>query len=105
MHEGAASPFELDHTALFLDVEGALIAFAPTPQSLFALAAIGRRDEARERFECILSCRDAFARLSEDVLPETGELWGNFPQADSMAGIFNTATPLSLSWREAWTCA
>ncbi|MGO4872991.1 MAG: glycoside hydrolase family 15 protein [Roseiarcus sp.] len=70
-----------------------------------ALAAVGRRDEARERFESILSCRNSFGLLSEDVHPETGELWGNFPQAYSMAGIINTATRLSLSWQEAWTCA
>jgi GH15 family glucan-1,4-alpha-glucosidase len=70
-----------------------------------ALAIIGRKDEARERFESILSCRNSFGLLSEDVHPETGELWGNFPQAYSMAGIVNTATRLSLSWQEAWTCA
>jgi len=70
-----------------------------------ALAAIGRKDEARERFESILSCRNSFGLLSEDVHPETGELWGNFPHAYSMAGIINTATRLSLSWQEAWTCA
>jgi GH15 family glucan-1,4-alpha-glucosidase len=69
-----------------------------------ALASIGRRDEARERFESILSCRNSFGLLSEDVHPDTGELWGNFPQAYSMAGIINTAAKLSMSWQEAWTC-
>ena len=40
--------------------------------------------------------------LSEDIHPDTGELWGNLPQTYSMAGIINTATRLSSSWEEAW---
>jgi hypothetical protein len=67
-----------------------------------ALAQIGRRDEAREMFESVLARRNHFGLLSEDIHPETGELWGNFPQAYSMAGIINTATRLSSSWEEAW---
>ena len=70
-----------------------------------ALALIGRHEEARERFASILACRNHFGLLSEDVHPETGRLWGNFPQAYSMAGIINTATRLSSSWEEAWACA
>jgi GH15 family glucan-1,4-alpha-glucosidase len=67
-----------------------------------ALCLVGRKDEARQMFEAILACRNAFGLLSEDIHPETGELWGNFPQAYSMAGIINTATRLSSSWEEAW---
>jgi len=67
-----------------------------------ALAQIGRRDEAREMFESVLARRNHFGLLSEDIHPETGELWGNFPQAYSMAGIINTATRLSSSWEDAW---
>ncbi len=67
-----------------------------------ALCLVGRKDEARKMFEAILECRNAFGLLSEDIHPETGELWGNFPQAYSMAGIINTATRLSSSWEEAW---
>jgi GH15 family glucan-1,4-alpha-glucosidase len=70
-----------------------------------ALALIGRREAAREIFETILSRCNSFGLLSEDIHPETGELWGNFPQAYSMAGIINTATSLSLTWQEAWICA
>jgi len=58
-----------------------------------ALCLIGRKDEARKLFEAILGRHNAFGLLSEDIPPETGELWGNFPQAYSMAGIINTATP------------
>ena len=32
----------------------------------------------------------------------TGELWGNFPQTYSMAGIINSAMRLSQSWEDRW---
>lgn len=67
-----------------------------------ALAQIGRKDEARERFLDILSHRNAYGILSEDLHPITGELWGNFPQTYSMAGIINSAMRLSQSWEDAW---
>ena len=70
-----------------------------------ALAQIGRKTEARELFESILSSRNAYGLLSEDIDPETGELWGNLPQTYSMAGIINTATRLSSSWEDAWARA
>jgi GH15 family glucan-1,4-alpha-glucosidase len=70
---------------------------------LDALAAIGRREEAREMFSDVLSRRNSFGLLSEDIHPVTGELWGNLPQTYSMAGIVNTARILSRSWQEAWT--
>jgi GH15 family glucan-1,4-alpha-glucosidase len=70
-----------------------------------ALASIGRAEEGRELFEAILGHRNAFGLLSEDIHPETGELWGNLPQTYSMAGIINSATRLSSSWEEAWARA
>ncbi len=69
------------------------------------LTIIARKDEAREIFESVFASRNSFGLLSEDIHPETGELWGNFPRAYSMAGIINSATRLSLSSQEAWTCA
>jgi GH15 family glucan-1,4-alpha-glucosidase len=81
-----------------------------TPESAFnvctfwyidALAAIGRREEAREIFEGMLACRTSLGLLSEDVDPRTNELWGNFPQTYSMVGIINSAMRLSRSWEEA----
>ena len=66
-----------------------------------ALAAIGRRDEARELFEDLLSRRNSMGLLSEDLHPQTGELWGNFPQTYSMVGIVDCALRLSRSWEEA----
>ena len=67
-----------------------------------ALHHIGRSAEARALFESILASRNAYGLLSEDIHPETGELWGNLPQTYSMAGIINTATRLSSSWEDAW---
>ncbi len=66
-----------------------------------ALAAIGRRDEARGLFEKILARRNHVGLLSEDIDPATGELWGNFPQTYSLVGIILAAMRLSKSWEEA----
>ncbi len=65
-----------------------------------ALWRIGRRDEARERFADALKIRNRYGLLSEDVHPTTGELWGNFPQTYSMAGLILTAMKLSRSWED-----
>jgi len=70
-----------------------------------ALTEIGRKDAARELFTEILSRRNAFGILSEDIHPDTGELWGNLPQTYSMAGIINTGRLLSRSWQHAWSDA
>jgi GH15 family glucan-1,4-alpha-glucosidase len=66
-----------------------------------ALAGIGRMDEARELFEKMLASRNSLGLLSEDIDPASGDLWGNFPQTYSMAGIINAAVRLSRSWEEA----
>ncbi|WP_414473023.1 glycoside hydrolase family 15 protein [Microvirga sp. M2] len=66
-----------------------------------ALNAIGRRAEARELFERILSLRNSFGLFSEDADFTTGELWGNFPQTYSMVGLINSAVRLSRSWEDA----
>ena len=66
-----------------------------------ALAAVGRREEARELFNHMLAHRTALGLLSEDVDPSTGELWGNFPQTYSMVGVIMAAMRLSVPWEEA----
>jgi len=63
-----------------------------------ALARMGRKEEAREHFEALLSARNALGLMSEDTDIRTGELWGNFPQTYSMVGIINGAVRLSRSW-------
>jgi pentatricopeptide repeat protein len=66
-----------------------------------ALAATGRREEARELFEEMLACRNHLGLLSEDIDPATGELWGNYPQTYSMVGLINSALRLSRPWEGA----
>ncbi|MBB2484185.1 glycoside hydrolase family 15 protein [Mitsuaria sp. WAJ17] len=63
-----------------------------------ALARTGRREQARENFEAMLSRRNKLGLLSEDMAPATGELWGNFPQTYSMVGIIHSAVRLSAPW-------
>ncbi|MGD8976543.1 MAG: glycoside hydrolase family 15 protein [Gammaproteobacteria bacterium] len=67
-----------------------------------ALADCGRTEEARSLFEDMLANRNSSGLLSEDLDPETGELWGNFPQTYSMVGIINAALRLSKPWEEAF---
>jgi GH15 family glucan-1,4-alpha-glucosidase len=62
--------------------------------------AIGRREEARELFLDALRHRNRYGLLSEDIHPQTGGLWGNFPQTYSMAGLILTAMRLSRSWED-----
>lgn len=66
-----------------------------------ALAAIGRKDEARELFERILARRNHLGLLSEDLAFDGGEAWGNFPQTYSHVGLIIAAMRLSRSWQEA----
>ena len=63
-----------------------------------ALARTGRVGEAREIFETLLARRNHVGLLSEDMSPDTGEMWGNFPQTYSMVGIINGAMRLSRPW-------
>jgi len=66
-----------------------------------ALAAMGRREEARAIFEDVLAKRNDLGLLSEDADLASGELWGNFPQAFSMVGLILSAMRLSKTWEEA----
>jgi GH15 family glucan-1,4-alpha-glucosidase len=66
-----------------------------------ALAAVGRREEARDLFANMLARRNPAGLLSEDLDANTGELWGNFPQTYSLVGLINSAMRLSKRWDEA----
>ncbi|HKP28470.1 MAG TPA: glycoside hydrolase family 15 protein [Gemmatimonadales bacterium] len=66
-----------------------------------ALAALGRRGEARVLFERVLACRNRHGLLAEHVDPLTGEQWGNFVQTYSMVGLIASASRLSVRWDEA----
>ncbi len=63
-----------------------------------ALARSGRTGDARSIFETLLASRNHVGLMSEDIKPDTGEAWGNFPQTYSMVGIINAARLLSSSW-------
>jgi len=63
-----------------------------------ALARIGRGQQAREIFEVLLATRNPLGLLSEDTHPQTGEMWGNYPQTYSMVGIINGGMRLSKPW-------
>jgi len=65
-----------------------------------ALWLAGRKDEAVAMFDRLLEARNRFGLLSEDIDPNTGELWGNFPQTYSMLGLINCAVRLSPTWDE-----
>ncbi|MEO8333792.1 MAG: glycoside hydrolase family 15 protein [bacterium] len=67
-----------------------------------ALAALGRRDEARALFENILASRGRHGLLAEDIDTRTREQWGNFVQTYSMVGIIDSAARLSISWDQAY---
>ena len=65
-----------------------------------ALAAIGRKEEARGMFERLLAKRNPLGLLSEDLAFD-GEPWGNFPQTYSHVGLIIAAMRLSRPWRDA----
>jgi GH15 family glucan-1,4-alpha-glucosidase len=65
-----------------------------------ALWSLGRREAAHDLFTDALDHRNRYGLLSEDVDPQTGELWGNFPQTYSMAGLILSAMRLSRSWED-----
>jgi GH15 family glucan-1,4-alpha-glucosidase len=67
-----------------------------------ALAAVGRREEARDLFAKLLARRNHLGLLGEDLDVASGELWGNFPQTYSMVGLIHAAMRLSRQWEEAF---
>jgi GH15 family glucan-1,4-alpha-glucosidase len=78
-----------------------------TPQAAFtvctfwlveALVILGRTDEARELFERLLPLHNGLGLFSEDILPDSHEQSGNFPQTYSHVGLINAAFRLSRRW-------
>jgi GH15 family glucan-1,4-alpha-glucosidase len=67
-----------------------------------ALAALGRKEEARVLFESLLARSNRHGLFSEHIDPRSGELWGNFPQTYSMVGMINSAMRLSIPWEKAF---
>ncbi|HSD59804.1 MAG TPA: glycoside hydrolase family 15 protein [Burkholderiales bacterium] len=69
---------------------------------IYALAALGRSEEARALFEKLLARRNRHGLLAEHIDPRTGEQWGNFVQTYSMVGLINSAIRLSIRWDQAF---
>ncbi len=67
-----------------------------------ALAALGRRDEARTVFERLVRHRNHHGLLAEHIDTVTGEHWGNFVQTYSMVGLITSAIRLSVPWDKAF---
>jgi GH15 family glucan-1,4-alpha-glucosidase len=63
-----------------------------------ALAILGRTEEARELFDRLLGLHNGLGLYSEDILPDTLEQSGNFPQTYSHVGLINAAFRLSRRW-------
>jgi len=59
------------------------------------LHGIGRKKEAREMFERLLSVRNDLGLLSEEYEPRSKRQLGNFPQAFSHVSLINAAFDLS----------
>jgi GH15 family glucan-1,4-alpha-glucosidase len=65
-----------------------------------ALAAAGRREEARAIFDRIHGALSPLGLLSEDYEPAPPRMWGNFPQTYSHVGLIHAAFAASPSWTE-----
>jgi len=65
-----------------------------------ALAAAGRRSEARAVFDRIHGALSPLGLLSEDFDPMGPRMWGNFPQTYSHVGLIHAAFAASPTWTE-----
>jgi GH15 family glucan-1,4-alpha-glucosidase len=63
-----------------------------------ARAAVGPVDEARALFERLLQLQNGLGLYSEDILPQSMEQSGNFPQTYSHVGLINSAFRIARSW-------
>lgn len=69
---------------------------------IYALAALGRNEEARSLFENLLARHNRHGLIAEHLDIRTGEQWGNFVQTYSMVGLINAAIRLSRRWDSAF---
>ncbi len=69
---------------------------------IYALAALGRAEEARDLFTNLLARRNRHGLLAEHLDPRTGVPWGNYVQTYSMVGLINAAIRLSKRWDSAF---
>ena len=60
-----------------------------------ALAAVRRLEPALKTLEQLRGYANSLGLYSEDVDPQTGSQWGNFPQAYSHVGLINAVLRIS----------
>ena len=60
-----------------------------------ALAAMGQVEAALKELELLRGYANPLGLFSEDIDPETGGQWGNFPQAYSHVGLINAVLRIS----------
>jgi GH15 family glucan-1,4-alpha-glucosidase len=60
-----------------------------------ALAAVGRKAEARRHLDALIALQNDVGLLSEEYDPAAKELLGNFPQAFSHIGLLSSILALS----------
>lgn len=65
-----------------------------------ALCVIGEVEQARELMARLSLARSPLGLMAEDLAPESGEMWGNFPQAYSHVGFIHAAFAASPRWSE-----
>jgi GH15 family glucan-1,4-alpha-glucosidase len=65
-----------------------------------ALAAAGRMHEARALMDRVRAAMSPLGLMAEDYAPMTRQMWGNFPQAYSHAGLIHGAFAASPRWLE-----
>ncbi|MGA2571284.1 MAG: glycoside hydrolase family 15 protein [Terracidiphilus sp.] len=65
-----------------------------------ALAAVGRRDDAKAVFDRVHASLSPLGLLAEDYDPGQMRMWGNFPQTYSHVGLIHAAFAASPQWAE-----
>lgn len=65
-----------------------------------ALAAVGRRGDAKALFDHVHASLSPLGLLAEDYDPAEMRMWGNFPQTYSHVGLIHAAFAASPQWAE-----
>ena len=93
LREGFVLRYQTEHTGDGLPGdEGAFLACSFWLVDAYAYS--GRRHEAEELFERLLSLRNDLGLLAEEYEPRSGRLIGNFPQAFSHLALIHSASVL-----------